>query len=908
MTEAQTRQNQIDRLLAASGWHITPRQTVTEYLFQGQLKDREQPETRGYADYVLLDDKGQPLGIVEAKRSSRDAIAGQRQAQEYADLAKQRFGITPFLYLTNGNELWFWDWPNAPLRQVTGFHTREDLQRQQFLRTYRKALAGIAVSTRIAGYQRPYQIEAIKRVTEVLEQGQRHCLLVMATGTGKTRVAVALVDVLLRARWIQRVLFLVDRRALGQQALGAFKEYLPQEPRTRIEGGVVDPDARIHVATYPSMMQVYKTLSIGYYDLIIADESHRSIYNRYRVLFDHFDALQVGLTATPTDFIDHNTFELFHCPDGLPTFYYPFEQAVEEGYLVNYRVLEAKTKFQLTGIKAGALPPEVQRQLEEQGVDLGDIDFEGSDLERRISNTGTNDALVREFMDKCRKDATGTLPGKSIIFAMSHAHAKGLWESFNRLYPNLQANGMAQIIDSHMERAEALLDDFRFRDMPRVAISVDMLDVGVDIPAIQTLVFAKPVYSQVKFWQMIGRGTRLWTDPANGQAKEDFLIIDHWDNFAYFKMQPTGEREHVSEPLPVRLFRTRFQKWQLLPTGAERDRTRHELAGMFALLTQEIPAVRLHADELRFWSNSEAFSHSVTPEVAATLQQTLAPLLRYLPNVKLSVMLFELRVEQAVLALLQGQIKDLEGIRQEITQDLQCLPANLREVQAVEEIRTWALSNGFWQELELARLRRLRESCAPLMVFRHSDPSGLITLNLPDTIAQRRWIVYGPAGEGAFASRYQEQVEAFVRTLAEELPPLEKLRRGEALSEDEQERLTESLNTPDLYISEGNLREVYGQPEADLAALLRHILGIQNLPGREQHIRAAFDQFLAEHPTFTATQVQFVRTVRQAVLQGAQLTESDLHHPPFSRMGLVQRLFPAAQVEELVTLAQRLAA
>lgn len=908
MTETQTRQQEIDHRLAASGWHLTARNTVTEFFLDGFLPGSEDDETRGFADYVLLDDQENPLAIVEAKRSSRDAIAGQRQAQEYAELARQRFDQAPFLYLTNGREIWFWEWPHATLRRVESFHTREDLQRLRFLRQYRRSLASVPISTKIAGYQRPYQVEAVKRVTEAMENGQRKCLLVMATGTGKTRVAVAMVDVLLRARWAQRVLFLVDRRALGRQALGAFKEYLPQEPRTRIENAIVDPDARIHIATYPSMMQVYKNLSMGYYDLIIADESHRSIYNRYKILFEHFDALQLGLTATPTDFIEHNTFELFHCPDGLPTFYYPFETAVEEGYLVNYRILEAKTKFQITGIKTGILPPEVQRQLEQQGIDLGDIDFEGTDLEKRVSNTGTNDALVAEFMDKCRKDATGTLPAKSIFFAMSHAHAKVLWESFNRLYPNLQARGMAQIIDSHMERVEVLLDDFRMRDMPRVAISVDMLDTGIDIPAVQTLVFAKPIYSQVKFWQMIGRGTRLWIDPATGQPKEDFLIIDHWDNFAYFKMQPTGEREHISEPLPVRLFRARLQKLTLLPPGRERDTTEDQLVAMLAALPRDISAVRHNADELAFWTSGVGFSAPLTEEVLIILQHSLAPLLRFLSDVQLPVMLFELRAEQLAIAWLLGQTADLARLRAEIVKDLTRLPANLREVQAVDETRVWAVSEGFWQELDLARIRQVQEVFAPLMVFRQTAPSEMIVLNLPDTIAQRRWVVYGPGGEGAFASRYQEQVEAYVRTLAEELPALAKLRRSELLSDEERESLAAALNSPDLFISEETLREVYEQPEADLAALLRHIMGIQKLPGRELRIRVAFDRFLEENPRFTSTQVQFVRSVRHAVLQGARLTEADLRLPPFSRVGVVERLFEAAQVEELMTLAQRLAA
>jgi type I restriction enzyme R subunit len=340
----------------------------------------------------------------------------------------------------------------------------------------------------------------------------------MATGTGKTRTVIALIEILFRARLIQRVLFLADRRELVRQALGAFKEYMPNQSRERIEGGRIENGARIHVATYPSMIQVYPKLSPGYYDLIIADESHRSIYNRYKAIFDHFDAIQIGLTATPTDYIEHNTFSMFSCPDGLPTFYYPYEEAVNQNYLADYKVLEAKTRFQIEGIKAGELPPELQKQVDEQGIELSEINFEGTDLERRVTNTGTNDAIVDEFMANSRKDATGTLPAKTIIFAMTHAHAMELYKSFNRRYPSLQTKGLAKVIDSHMERTDKILDDFKTEEkMPRVAISVDMLDTGIDVPAIQNLIFAKPVFSQVKFWQMIGRGTRLWTDPQTHQ-------------------------------------------------------------------------------------------------------------------------------------------------------------------------------------------------------------------------------------------------------------------------------------------------------------------------------------------------------------------------------------------------------
>ena len=348
-TEAETREQSVDSRLAAAGWNEKKRNVLEEFFLGAGMHVSEEAESsvlgREFVDYVLRGADGKALAVVEAKRSSRDALAGQRQAADYADRIKGSTGFDPFIFLTNGNEIWFWNRGRNPLRKIAGFFTRDDLERLTFQRQHADALENFGVNSIIAG--RPYQVEAVKRITEAMARAQRKFLLVMATGAGKTRTVVAIIDLLMRAKWIQRVLFLADRRELVRQALGDLKEHLPNETRARIEAGEIDAGARIHVATYPSMMQVYQQLSSGYYDFVVADESHRSIYNRYGALFEHFDSLQLGLTATPTDYIDHNTFDLFECPDGLPTFYYPFEKAVEEGYLVNYRALEAQTSFQL---------------------------------------------------------------------------------------------------------------------------------------------------------------------------------------------------------------------------------------------------------------------------------------------------------------------------------------------------------------------------------------------------------------------------------------------------------------------------------------------------------------------------------------------------------------------------------
>lgn len=900
LNEARTRADFIDSQLAQAGWSRNRLTLLEEFLLKAAQLDSTYGNDQ-FADYVLLGSDGKPIALVEAKRSSRDELSGKRQAGDYADVIKAKFDLDPFIFLTNGKEIQFWDRERYAPRKVAGFYTRDDLERLRHQRQYAQPLNAVTINADIAG--RDYQNEAIRRVTEGIDAAKRKFLLVMATGTGKTRTTIALVDNLLRAKRVQRVLFLADRRELVRQAMSEFKFHLPNESLARIESGETS-GARIQFSTYPSMMQVYSRLSVGYYDLIVADESHRSIYQRYKAIFDHFDAIQLGLTATPTDYIDHNTFELFDCGDGAPSYYYSYEQAITDKNLVNYRVLDAQTNFQLQGIQGDALPEPLKQMARDQGVGLDELNFDGSDIEKGIINQGTNDAMVREFMDKSRKDARG-LPHKSIIFAVSHAHAKRLYESFNRLYPELQRQGMAEIIDSHMERADATLDDFKYKTMPRIAISVDMLDTGVDIPAIQNLVFAKPVFSKVKFWQMIGRGTRLHTDKASGDIKKDFLIIDYWKNFAYFKLKPDGEIDHPSEPLPVRLFRLRLEKWQLLHAQKlDTQATIDELRAMLQALPRQSINIRPHWDEL------DALAQQWPEPEQSTLEhfsRTIAPLMRLAPLTGLEELQFRIWCERLTVAWLNGNADDQAKVRKPIQDAVTSLADNIPEVQRVAEQRAWICSIGFWQHLDMPRLMTLQTVFAPLMRYRTSTPGNTIEINLPDSITQRSWIIYGPTGEGAFAESYREQVEALVRKLADQLPELAKLKQGENLSIDELEHISATLNQADLFVTEDTLRKAFDAPAASLADFLRHIVCEDaELPNREERINAAFDAFIAAHGFLRANQLNFLRAVKAAVLHHGRITRASLSEPPLSRVGRVEALFQPQDIDELINLANRL--
>lgn len=901
--EATTRAQLIDAQLAHAGWNKSRRSLIEEFVLKPQENEAGY-NAQQFADYVLLGSDGKPLAVVEAKRTSRDELAGKRQAADYADVIKAKFGQEPFIFLTNGKEIQFWDRERYAPRKVSGFYTRDDLERLHHQRQFAQPLQGVAIDADIAG--RDYQNEAIRRVTEGVDAAKRKFLLVMATGTGKTRTTIALIDTLLRAKRVQRVLFLADRRELVRQAMSEFKSHLPNESLARIEAGETS-GARIQFSTYPSMMQVYSRLSVGYYDLIVADESHRSIYQRYKAVFDHFDAIQLGLTATPTDYIDHNTFELFDCGDGAPSYYYSYEQAIADQNLVNYRVLDAQTNFQLKGIQGDVLPQPLQQMARDQGVEVDELNFDGTDLEKGIINQGTNDAMVREFMDKSRKDVRG-LPHKSIIFAVSHAHAKRLYESFNRLYPELQRQGIAEIIDSHMERADATLDDFKFRTMPRVAISVDMLDTGVDVPAIQNLMFAKPVFSKVKFWQMIGRGTRLHTDKSTGEIKKDFLIIDHWKNFAYFKLNPDGEVDHPSEPLPVRLFRLRLEVWQLLygqEPGAQGTRDAIAvLQAMLLALPRQSVNVRPHWDELdalaRQWPAPD-------PNTLEHLSKTIAPLMRLAPLAGLDELQFRIWCVRLTLGWLKGNADEQVTVRERIQGAVASLADNIPEVQRAAEQRAWVQSVGFWQHLDMVRLATLQAVFAPLMRYRTRAPGHTVEINLPDSITQRSWIIYGPTGEGSFAESYRQQVEALVRRLADQSPELAKLKNGTTLSDEELARISATLNQADLFVTEETLRKAFEAPAASLADFLRHMLceGV-HLPNREERINAAFDTFIASHGYLRANQLNFLRAVKAAVQSHGRITLAALNEPPLSRVGRVESLFPPQDINELIALADQL--
>jgi len=931
LSEAETRARFIDARLALAGWNVKDRSHVIEEL-EVHLADtgtRElgsQPDgpTSGFSDYGLLLN-GQPAAIVEAKRTSRDAQLGQEQALQYAQHLERNHGVElPFVLYTNGQRHFFWESSFYPPEEVVGFPTRDDLEWMKLRRRQRRPLSVELIDRDIAG--RDYQIQGIRTLLEAIEQKRRKFLMVMATGTGKTRAAVALVDVLQRAGWAKRVLFLVDRIPLRRQALDAFEEYLPSEPRWPGKGDRGFPrERRIYVATYPTMLNLIEKgttpetyISPFFFDVVIADESHRSLYNVYKNVLDYFSAIKVGLTATPTDFVDHDTFELFDCADGDPTYAYSFDEAIAHvpPYLCNFEVLKVRSKFQLEGIHGGALTPAEQRRLIAEGKDLEDIDFDGTELERKVTNSGTNGLVVREFMEEAIKDPSGTLPGKTIIFAISIDHARRLQKLFDEFYPEHKGR-LARVLvseDSRVHDKGGLLDQFKLQDMPRVAISVDMLDTGIDIREVVNLVFAKPVYSRTKFWQMIGRGTRVLEEPAKRKPwcpeKGRFLIIDCWGNFAYFDMHPEGRDPQSLVAAPVKLFRARLDKLEAAlavgqPAVIETvcEDLRSDLAKLPArnLVVQQASAELTRARDREFWRHIDG-------DKVAFLRTTIAPILRARTGDDLKSLRFEIDGVEYATARLAGEQDHADAIRESLRAQVDELPMGVNVVARERELIESVLGDEWWIDPADDALREMTRRLAPLMPYRTPKTTALMKLDLKDmTLIKERIDLGGDLGRLSIAA-YRERVEAFVRDLVDENQVLQKVRDGAELTKDEIHDLAALLESSDLRVTEQRLQQVYDNRTAHFLQFIRHVLGLERVASWDETVTARFDAFIAAHTDLSSRQILFLQTLRTFILQTRRVEKRDLVDEPFTRVhpSGIQGLFGSAEIDEILALSRDL--
>lgn len=933
-SEKQTRIELIDKFLAQSGWNVKdPTQVAQEFdILTPQTEGVAEPRTRykvnQFSDYVLLGKDGKPLAVIEAKKSSEDAALGREQAKQYCySIQKQRGGELPFCFYTNGHDIYFWDLENYPPRKVVGFPTRDDLERFQYIRRNKKPLTQELLNVEIAG--RDYQIRAIRAVLEGIEQKKRDFLLVMATGTGKTRTCIALIDALMRAGHAEKVLFLVDRIALQEQALAAFKEHLPHEPRwPKVGEKLIAKDRRIYVSTYPTMLNIIRDelqlLSPHFFDFIVVDESHRSIYNTYKDVLDYFKTITLGLTATPTDIIDHNTFQLFHCEDGIPTFAYTFEEAVNHvpPYLCSFQVMKIQTKFQMEGISKRTISLEDQKKLLLEGKEVEEINFEGSQLEKQVINKGTNRLIVKEFMEECIKDLNGVLPGKTIFFCSSKAHARRIEEIFDELYPQYKGE-LAKVLVSEDPRVYGkggLLDQFTNNDMPRIGISVDMLDTGIDVREIVNLVFAKPVYSYTKFWQMIGRGTRLLetNKPKPWCPEKDvFLILDCWDNFEYFKLQPKGKELKLQLPLPVQLVGLRLDKIEKaidLGHGQIFEREVAKLRQQIAELPHSSVVIK-DASAALARLQEESFWPTLDHQKLEFLRTQIKPLFRTVSEADFKAMRFERNLLEYSLAQLSDEAEKAETLRERIIEQISELPLSVNFVKAEEALIRAAQSNHYWaksDEVELeSALDELNHRLGPLMKFREqSTSSATVYLDLADSVLNKEMVEFGPQHESVSISRYREMVEALITELTEHNPVLMKLKNSEAIAPEEVEALAELLQTEHPHITEDLLRQVYKNRKARFIQFIRHILGIETLKSFPDAVSEAFDQFIQQHSNLTSRQLEFLNLLKTFIIDREKVEKKDLINAPFTVIHPqgIRGIFSPVEINEILQLTERFAA
>lgn len=888
LDEFGTRLKYIDLDLKLAGWEFH-KDIVREYPVVGMPNN----EGKGFVDYVLFGDNGKPLAVVEAKRTSKDPKIGRQQAKLYADCIEKMSGTRPVIFYTNGFETYIWHDPYPP-RKVSGFYNKEELSLLMERRQMKHPLTNIEINDNISN--RYYQKEAILAVCDALSRNQRKALLVMATGSGKTRTAISIVDVLTRRNWVKNILFLADRKTLLNQAYRSFNNLLPSLTLCNLLDNKDNPEeSRMVFSTYPTMMNAIddakrkdgkKLFTVGHFDLIIIDESHRSIYKKYRSIFDYFDGILLGLTATPKDEIDKNTYEVFGMENGVPTFAYELDQAVKDGYLVDYRTIETKTKFLEEGIHYDDLSEEEKEKYEET-FDDGDFreDIDSSALNEWLFNDHTIDMVLQDLTEKGIKVEGGDKLGKTIIFAKNHIHAERIVKRFDALFPEYKGD-FARVIDYSVKYVQTLIDDFSERNkLPQIAVSVDMLDTGVDTPEVVNLVFFKKVRSKSKFWQMIGRGTRLCPDLLGiGQDKTHFLIFDYCGNFEFFRENPKGMDTQIGKSLTEKLFNAKvdiirelqgidYQTEEYINHRKElvKEVTRDVLA-----LDSENFRVRQHLQFVEKFKNKENW---VTLSVVDTneVKEHISPIIVPIQEDEFAKR-FDLLMYTIELAKLQTKnaTKPIRSVIQtaEALSQLGTIPQVMEQKHIIEKV----LTEEFWESADIFELDEVREALRDLIKFIERDKQKIYYTNFQDEVIEVK--ENGPMFHVNDLQSYRKKVEHYLIQHKDQMA-IYKLNHNKPLTSQDVKILE------DILWKELGTREDYEKDYGDtpITKLVRQIVGLD-----PQAANAAFSEFLSEE-RLNLNQIRFVKHIVDYVIKNGTLDKNVLRQEPFRSVGSIVELF-----------------
>ena len=879
--EADTRRYLIDVLLKEAGWDIH-QLGWTEVEVQGMPTD----SGKGRVDYVIWGDDGKPLALVEAKRTTVDPQRGQRQAELYANCLETQFGQRPLIFYTNGYKTWIWDDANNyPPRQIQGFLKKDELERLIFRRTHRKRLHFLQVNANIVN--RSYQTEAIRRITETFDPKKgRKSLLVMATGTGKTRTAIALIDLLMRANWVKRTLFLADRNALLTQAYRAIKTHLPNVTPIDLTKDKAAETANVVLSTYPTMYncinrtgEAQRFFGSGHFDLVIVDEAHRSVYKKYRALFEYFDALLVGLTATPRTEVHRDTYEIFDLEPGVPSFAYELSDAIADNYLVPPKGIDVPFKFLRKGVKYEDLSPEEQEQYEEKLIDeSGDIpaSVDAAALNNWLFNTDTVDQALKLLMKRGLKVEGGDRLGKTIIFARNHNHADCIVKRFDKNYPQYGGK-FARIIDSHNPYAQSLLDDFSEPDkQPTIAVSVDMLDTGVDVPEVVNLVFFKPVYTPVKFNQMIGRGTRLCPDLFGvGSDKQEFLVFDLCGNFAFFKQEIPEANPKPTESLTTRLVKARLELSQLVTNSPElRDTLLNDLHQHVAAMEPENFLVRPHLQRVEEFSNRERWNQLNADDIEV-ISSSLAHLPNSLPTESRLAKEFDLlclKLQLSVLKQTNDFVKRRDQVRDLLSQleEKREIPMVKDQLSLIEEVQ----AEDWWTDVTPWMLDYVRIHLRGLVNFIDRKQQGIVYTNFSDELMEVTEVDVPIKQTGFSPYQYRKKVEAYIRSNENHIA-IAKLKRNVPLTESDLESLEQMLFGAQEIESRERFEEVYGK-DVSLKLFIRKLVGLDRNAAKQ-----AFTTYL-EGGNFSANQIHFVENIIDYLTQNGVIDPGLLYEPPFT--------------------------
>lgn len=892
ISEYETRKRYIDVELKLAGWEFD-KNIVEEELLIGMPNNTGE----GFADYVLYGKNGKPLAVVEAKRSSKDSKIGSQQAKLYADCLEKKHGQRPVIFFTNGFETYIWDdYNNYPERRVYGFRTQDELQLMVDRRSSRKPLNNIMIKDSISN--RYYQKEAITKVCEDLQQRQRKFLLVMATGTGKTRTAISLVDVLARHNWIKNVLFLADRKALVKQAKNNFSRLLPDLSLCNLLDNRDNPEeSRMIFSTYPTMMNAIddtkskdgkKLFTPGHFDLIIIDESHRSIYKKYKAIFDYFDAYLLGLTATPKDEVDKNTYSIFNLESGVPTYAYELEKAVEDGYLVDYRSLERTSKLMQDGIKYDDLSDEDKEQFEDTFDDDENIDDEisSSAINEWLFNEKTIDLVLNDLMDNGLRIKGNEEIGKTIIFAKSNRHAKVIVDRFNKLYPELGADYCKEI-DYSINYVDSLIDDFSDPDKkPQIAVSVDMLDTGIDIPEILNLVFFKKVRAKSKFWQMIGRGTRLCPDLLSvGDDKKQFLVFDFCNNFEFFRVNPKGFEGGVPQSLSERIFNLKLDLVKELQDIKYSDNEyveyRQALLDNLILsvnsLNEDNFRVRMELNYVHKYKNESSWK-GLGAVSSNEIKTHISPLITPITDDEFAKR-FDVTMYTIQLAKLQGTnankpIKSVVQTAEELSK-LGTIPQIQEQKYIIEKVKT----EEFWENADIFDLDEVRESLRELLKYLQKETQKIYTTNFDDMIIKEE--SNGAMYNTNDLKNYRKKVEYYLKEHQNQIA-IHKLRNNKELTKQDLKSLEEimwhELGTKADYEKEFK--------EMPLTKLVRKIVGLDRNVANE-----IFSEFLNDK-SLNTKQIHFVELIIDYVVKNGFIEDKKiLQQEPFRNVGSIVELF-----------------